>query len=98
MIAIIVVGYAIALLGAVVAYLLGRGKSSNGKMVIWGIFLMIPISVALAYSLGVTITYIMNAAWIQIVVWAVAFPILFVIGFIMLLVGKFKSFKNYDFK
>lgn len=89
-----VVGYTIALLGAVAAYLLGRGKSNKEKMIVWGILLMIPISEALAFSLGVTTTYIMNDAWIQIVVWGVTFPIFFIIGLVMFLFGKFNKVKD----
>ena len=90
----IISGYTIALLGALFAYSLSKGKPNQIKMTIWGFFLMVPISEGLAYSLGVTVTYLMQDAWVQIAVWAVAFPILFVTGLVLLLLGKFKNKKE----
>lgn len=85
----IIVGYVITLLAAVVAYLLSQGKSIRRKYIVWGIALMVPISPALAFSVGLTYARIVHNGWAALIMWYI-FPIVFIIGLIMLLVGIFK--------
>jgi|SRR5690625_4968302 len=89
----IIVGYVITLLGAVIAYLLSQDKSIKRKYVVWGLAFMVPISQALAFSVGLTYARIVENAWAALIMWYI-FPILFLIGLIMLLVGIFKKDKN----
>ncbi|MDY0410148.1 hypothetical protein ACFFIS_01810 [Virgibacillus soli] len=89
----IIVGYIITLLGAGVAYFLSRGKSLKRKYIVWGVALMVPISPTIAFSVGLTYARIIHNAWAALMMWII-FPVIFIIGLILLLVGIFK--KNED--
>ncbi|TMN23046.1 hypothetical protein [Lentibacillus cibarius] len=86
----IAVGYAVALLGTVIAYLLSEGKPKKTKYKVWGIALMLPISPALAFSIGLTYAVIVKNGWAALMMWYI-FPLIFIIGLIMLLVGIFSK-------
>ncbi|MGE7024433.1 hypothetical protein [Solibacillus cecembensis] len=86
----IVIGYLITLLGVVIAYLLSVGKSKKRKYMVWGIALMLPISPALAFSLGLTYAAIIRDNWSALIMVFIC-PIIFIIGLIMLLVGIIKK-------
>ncbi|ARF18680.1 hypothetical protein [Sporosarcina ureae] len=85
----IAVGYVIALLGAVIAYQYSKGKSKKRKYQVWGFSLMLPISPALAFSIGLTYAVIVKNGWAALIMWYI-FPVIFIIGLMMLLVGVFK--------
>ncbi|MEK3934583.1 hypothetical protein MKY41_04620 [Sporosarcina sp. FSL W7-1349] len=82
------IGYLIASIGAVLAYLLSKGKTKRRKYIAWGIALMLPISPALAFSLGLTYAVSVGDGWSALIM-VYIFPILFLIGLVMLLVGIF---------
>lgn len=86
----IAIGYLIALLGAGVAYQLSEDKSEKRKYKVWGIALMLPISPALAFSLGLTYAVLTKSGWSVLIMWFI-FPVIFIIGLVMLLVGIFKK-------
>ncbi|WP_019376143.1 hypothetical protein [Virgibacillus halodenitrificans] len=86
----IAVGYVIALIGAVIAYQLSEGKPKKRKYKVWGIALMLPISPALAFSIGLSYAVIVENGWAALIMWYI-FPIIFIIGLIMLLVGIFNK-------
>lgn len=86
----IVIGYGIAFLGVVIAYLLSVGKSKKGKYKVWGIALMVPISPSISFAIGLTYAVMMENGWAAMIMWII-FPILFIIGLVMLLVGFFKK-------
>ncbi|WP_235816490.1 hypothetical protein [Bacillus massilinigeriensis] len=86
----IVVGYGIAFIGAFVANMLSVGKSKKRKYKVWGIALMVPISPALSFALGLTYAIIEKNGWAALSMIYI-FPIIFIIGLVMLLVGIFKK-------
>ncbi|MBT2569333.1 hypothetical protein [Planococcus sp. ISL-110] len=87
---VIIVGYAIALVGVFLALLFSEGKSKRTKYKIWGTALMIPISPALSFALGRHYAIIEQNGWAALIMFYI-FPIIFISGLIMLLVGIFKK-------
>ncbi|SDQ07426.1 hypothetical protein SAMN05216232_0399 [Virgibacillus subterraneus] len=86
----IFIGYGIAFIGALVAYQLSVGKPKNKKYKVWGIALMVPISPAFAFAIGLTYAVIVESGWAGLIMWYI-FPFIFIIGLVMLLVGIFKK-------
>ncbi|MCC9621915.1 hypothetical protein LPB41_09455 [Thalassospira sp. MA62] len=89
----IAIGYLIAALGAFVAYWFSTGEARNTKLKIWGIALMIPISPALAFSIGLSYAISVQNGWAALVMWFI-FPVIFLSGLALLLVGLFKKVKK----
>lgn len=83
-------GYLITLVSAIIVYLLVMGKSKRNKYRIWGIAIMLPISLPLSYSIGITYSIIVENSWGTIVMLYV-FPLVFFVGVILLLVSLFKK-------
>lgn len=83
-------GYIITLLSAVIAYLLSREKPLKRKYIVWGSLLMVPISPAIAFSVGRTYAMITQNIWAAAIMLYI-FPIIFIIGLIMLLIGVLKK-------
>lgn len=89
----IAIGYIIACIGAFVAYWFSTGESRKRKYKIWGIALMLPISPALAFSMGLSYAISVENGWAGLIMWLI-FPIIFLIGLTLLLVGIFKKEKD----
>ncbi|UFT99629.1 hypothetical protein KO561_01235 [Radiobacillus kanasensis] len=85
------VGYGIALIGALVAYQLSAGKSNKRKYMVWGVALMLAISPFLSFAIGLTYASIVENGWAIPGTILILFPIIFIIGLIMLLIGIFKK-------
>jgi len=83
-------GYLITITTVVMAYLICIGKSIKSKYKVWGIAIMVPISLPFAYSIGITYAYIERNPWATTLMFIV-FPVIFIIGLIILLVGIFKK-------
>ncbi|WP_239984630.1 hypothetical protein [Lentibacillus sediminis] len=90
MISPLYLGYLITLLTVPIAYLLSMDKSNKSRYKVWGIAIMLPISLPLAYSIGITYSFIVGNPWATILTLYV-FPVIFIIGLIILLVGIFKK-------
>ncbi|WP_214774478.1 hypothetical protein [Exiguobacterium sp. s37] len=89
----IAIGYLIVALGAFVAYWFSTGEARNTKLKIWGIALMIPISPALAFSIGLSYAISVQNGWAALIMWFI-FPVIFLSGLALLLVGLFKKDKK----
>lgn len=89
----IIVALSIAILGSAVAYQLSKGRSQKRKYIIWGITTMIAIAPFLSFSIGLIYANIVRNGWAALIMWYL-FPLIFLIGFIMLLVGIFKRKSN----
>lgn len=89
----IAIGFIIAGIGAFVAYWFSTGESRKSKFKIWGIALMLPISPAFAFSIGLSYAISVENAWAGLIMWLI-FPIIFLIGLTLLLVGIFKKEKE----
>lgn len=92
---VIILGYLLALIGALLAYLLSKGKSSKRKYIAWGIALMTLVSPSLSFSIGLTYAVIHHDGWAGMIMFAI-FPVIFIIGLIVLLIGIFKRNKRED--
>ncbi|SFL58972.1 hypothetical protein SAMN04487943_102348 [Gracilibacillus orientalis] len=86
-----VVGYGIAIFGALVAYILSENKSKKRKYIVWGITLMVAISPFLSFAIGLTFAFVSENGWVIPGTIIILFPIGFIIGLTMLLVGIFKK-------
>jgi amino acid transporter len=86
----IIIGYVIAFIGGLVAFLLSIDKPKNKKYKVWGIALMVPISPALAFAIGLTYAVSVGSGWAGLIMWYI-FPFVFIVGLVMLLVGIFKK-------
>lgn len=89
----IAIGFIIAGIGAFVAYWFSTGESRKSKFKIWGIALMLPLSPAFAFSIGLSYAISVENAWAGLIMWLI-FPIIFLIGLTLLLVGIFKKEKE----
>ncbi|MEH7333077.1 hypothetical protein V7161_10595 [Neobacillus drentensis] len=86
----IMVALAIAILGSVVAWQFSKGKSKKRKYIICGITIMVAIAPFLSFSIGLTYAFIVRNGWAGLIMW-ILFPIIFILGLIVLLVGVFKE-------
>lgn len=86
----IVIGYIIAFSGVLAASVISLDKPQNKKYMVWGIVLMIPISPAFAFAAGLSLAVIVGSGWGGMIMWYI-FPIIFIIGLVMLLIGIFKK-------
>ncbi|WP_432355822.1 hypothetical protein [Sporosarcina sp. A2] len=84
----IAIGYLITILGVFTAYQFSEGRSKKQKYKVWGIALMLPISPSIAFSIGHTYAAIVRDGWSVLIMFYI-FPVIFLIGLIMLLVGFF---------
>ncbi|WP_232225540.1 hypothetical protein [Oceanobacillus manasiensis] len=90
MISPLYLGYLITLICLPIAYIFSMGRSKKSKFRIWGIFIMVPISLPLAYSLGITYSLIVRNPWATMLMFYI-FPLIFITGLILLGVGVFKK-------
>ncbi|WP_232819633.1 hypothetical protein [Exiguobacterium sp. TNDT2] len=75
------------------AYWFSTGESRKTKFKTWGIALMLPISPALAFSIGLSYAISVENAWAGLIMWLI-FPFIFFIGLTLLLLGIFKKEKE----
>ena len=72
-----VVGYGIAIIGAIIAFQLSEGKTKKRQYIIWGITLMLAISPFLSFAIGLTYAVIAKSGWAALIMWYIfpcAFP------------------------
>lgn len=79
-------GYLINLITVSIACLLSLGKSKSSKFKIWGIAFLVPISLPLAYSLGISYSLMVENPWGTLLMLYV-FPVIFMLGFVFLVRG-----------
>jgi len=91
-----VLGYGIPIIGAIMAYRLSKGKSKKRKYIVWGIALMLAISPFLSFAIGLTYAIIVENGWAALIMWYI-FPLIFMIGFVMLLAGIFQKEKTDEY-
>lgn len=84
-----IVGYGVPIIGAIIAYML-HGKTKKRKSIVWGITLMLAISPFLSAAIGWTYAVIEQNPWAALIV-VYIFPVIFLIGLVMLLRGIFKK-------
>jgi len=80
----------IVLAGLAAAVFFSNGKTKKRKYIIWGITLMVAIAPFLSFSISLTYAFIVNNGWAALIMW-ILFPIIFIVGFTLLLIGIFKK-------
>ena len=86
----------IVLVGLAVALFFSNGKTKKRKYIIWGITLMVAIAPFLSFSISLTYALIVVNGWGSLIMWYL-FPIIFIIGLTLLLIGiKEKSFSSQE--
>ncbi|PGL67261.1 hypothetical protein [Bacillus sp. AFS055030] len=84
----IVIAILIAIIGAALAHIFTKGQSKKRKYIIWGIANMVAIGPFLSFAIGITYAIIEGNGWAAMLMW-VLYPIIFVIGLILLIIGIF---------
>ncbi|MGX9933049.1 hypothetical protein ACW0KB_17670 [Virgibacillus salarius] len=83
-------GYLLSLLSLVITYLLSKGKSIKRKYIYFGIMVMTVLAPFLSFAIGLTYARIVENGWAALIIWYL-FPLFFLLGLILLLVGTFKK-------
>ncbi|WP_163103519.1 hypothetical protein [Peribacillus alkalitolerans] len=86
----IFVALAIVILGSTLAFYLSKGKSKKRKYIVWGITTMLAIAPFLSFSIGLTYAIIVENGWAAMLMW-ILFPVIFISGLILMLVGLFRK-------
>lgn len=85
-----VIALIIVLVGLIAGFQLSEGRSEKGRYIIWGIIIMIAFAPFLSYSIGVLYGVLVRNGWAASIM-MVLFPIIFIIGLIILLLGIYKK-------
>lgn len=84
------VGYGVPILGALLGYYYSSGRTKKRKYIVWGIVLMFAVSPFLSFAIGLTYAFIIRDGFAGGIMFYI-FPIIFIIGVVMLLAGIFKK-------
>lgn len=84
---------AIMMAGLSIAVFLSNGKTKKSRYIIWGITIMVAIAPFLSFSIGLIYAMIVENGWASMLMW-VLFPILFLIGLVLVLIGVFSKVKK----
>ncbi|MHA6252945.1 hypothetical protein [Oceanobacillus sp. CAU 1775] len=82
-------GYVVAAIGAALAHYYSKDKSKKRKYKLWGLALIV-FSAPLSISMGYTLVFLAQNGWAVGIVFYL-FPIGFITGLVMLLVGIFRK-------
>ncbi|WP_374965263.1 hypothetical protein [Lysinibacillus sp. RS5] len=85
-----VIALIIALVGLIAAFQLSEEKTEKGKYIIWGTITMIAFAPSLSFLIGVTYAMTVRNGWAASIMMFL-FPMIFVIGLIILLLGIYKK-------
>ncbi|MFF5814880.1 hypothetical protein ACFY5J_26280 [Peribacillus butanolivorans] len=69
---------------------LAKKSQKKRKYIIWGITIMVAFAPFLSFSIGLTYAFIVRNGWAGLIMW-ILFPIICILGLIVLLVGVFKE-------
>ncbi|MCM3214117.1 hypothetical protein ABER75_24625 [Niallia taxi] len=84
------IGYGVPILGIVLGLHYSMERTKKRKYIVWGIVLMFAISPFLSFAIGLSYAVIAANGWAALIMLYI-FPIIFIIGLGMLLVGIFKK-------
>lgn len=88
----------ILLVALVLAFYFTLGKSKKRKFIVWGIITMIAIAPFFTWLISISFAIIVGDGFAGIGLMMIMFPILFIIGIILLLVGVFIKPKQEQLK
>ena len=81
------------MVGLSIAFFLSNGKTKRRTYIIWGITVMVAIAPFLSFTVGLLYAIIAQNNLASMLMW-VLFPILFLIGLTLLLIGIFSKEKK----
>ncbi|WP_285396376.1 hypothetical protein [Lysinibacillus sp. fls2-241-R2A-57] len=87
---LVVLGLALAL---GVAFMISLGKSNKKKYIIWGITMMLVIAPLFSWGVSTLYGVYEGEGFASVALMMVMFPLLFLIGLVLLLIGIFKKGK-----
>ncbi|MFJ6209895.1 hypothetical protein [Lysinibacillus sp. NPDC092081] len=85
-----VIALLIVLVALIAAFQLTEGKSEKGKYIIWGIITMLAFAPFLSFVIGVVYGTMVSNGWVASIM-LFLFPLIFVIGVIILILGIYKK-------
>ncbi|MEB2301399.1 hypothetical protein LAV72_17410 [Lysinibacillus xylanilyticus] len=85
-----VIALIIVLVGLIAAFQLNEGRSEKGRYIVWGIITMIAFAPFLSFLIGVLYGMMVRNGWTASIM-MILFPIIFIIGLIILLLGIYKN-------
>jgi hypothetical protein len=85
-----VIALLIVLVGLIAGFQLTEGRSEKGNYIVWGIITMIAFAPFLSFVIGVMYGIVVKNSWATSIMMYLS-PIIFVIGFILLLLGIYKK-------
>ncbi|MFJ8515805.1 hypothetical protein [Lysinibacillus xylanilyticus] len=88
-----VIALLIVLVGLIAGFQLTEGRSEKGNYIVWGIITMIAFAPFLSFVIGVMYGIVVKNSWATSIMMYLS-PIIFVIGFIILLLGIYKNDKG----
>ena len=77
-------------MGVIIAAILTKESSVKRKYKVWGLMLILVIAPFLSFSLGLVYANLEQNGWAAVLMF-ILFPILFLIGLIILLMGIFRK-------
>jgi len=87
----ILVAVIIVIVAMVIAYQSSRGKSQKRKFIVWGLTTMVAIAPFLSWLVSIGYANIEGSGWAGVALLSIMFPLLFLFGLAILLVGIFKK-------
>ncbi|MGE7948106.1 hypothetical protein [Lysinibacillus sp. NPDC093688] len=85
-----VIALIIVLVGLIAAFQLNEGRSEKGRYIVWGIIIMIAFAPFLSFLIGVLYGMMVRTGWTASIM-MILFPIIFIIGLIILFLGIYKK-------
>ncbi|MDQ0232542.1 hypothetical protein [Metabacillus malikii] len=66
-----------------------KGKPRKSKFIVWGLTIMLGLAPLLSWIISISYTMVDDNPWTGILLLLILFPTIFLIGFILLLIGIF---------
>ncbi|WP_088102886.1 hypothetical protein [Halalkalibacter urbisdiaboli] len=87
----IAVAIIILLVALAIAYQLSESKSKKRKYIVWGITTMLAIAPLFSWLISITYASVEGSGWAGVALISIMFPIIFLVGLVILLVGIFRK-------
>lgn len=82
------------ILGVVAALFISKNKLKKTKMIIWGLTLMIVVAPLFSWLVSQLYGIYEESGWAAVALSAILFPVIFLLGLIILLIGVFQKMKE----
>lgn len=82
------------ILGVVAALFISKNKQKKTRMMIWGVTLMIVVAPLFSWLVSQLYGIYEESGWAAVALSAILFPVIFLVGLIVLLTGVFQKMKE----